>query len=55
MKYFTISIKMKCLRNGIIHEDKEFYYNEKDYNRYQRMKESTAIEFMGVRVSGGNK
>lgn len=27
-------------------EEKEFYYNEKDYNRYQRMKECSAIEFM---------
>ena len=33
-------------------EDKEFYYNEKDYNRYQRMKESTAIEFMVCEYQG---
>ena len=29
-----------------------FYYNEKDYNRYQRMKESTAIEFMVCEYQG---
>ena len=29
-----------------------YFYNEKDYNRYQRMKESTALEFMVCEYHG---
>lgn len=38
--------KDEVFKNWEYPEDRDFYYIEKDYNRYQKMKSSSALEFM---------